>query len=588
MGYKIIFTIIAIIFGSYITYKKYKIKKLKRLAKEFLGTHDYKWKPKTRYKILDDFRNTHFDILIIGGGATGMGCAIEGISRGLKVGLIEANDFGSGTSSKSTKLLHGGIRYLEKAVNNLDKSQFNLVTEALRERKIVMEMCPFLCRSVDLIFPVYKKILVLYYYLGLTLYDWISGTKSLGRSRFLNVKDTIDKFPNIRKNNLVGSVLYVDGQFYDSKFNVLLAVTSAYYGGSILNHVKLTKLIKENDKIIGAECYDKISETVFNVKCKVLVNTAGPFIDEIRKKSKSECNTLIQPSYGTHILVPAIFSPKNMGFVDPNTSDGRIAFFMNYKGKTLIGATDVKCQVEEHIKPSKEDLHFLIHEANYFTDNDLKLSKKDVLSVWTGIRPLICDPTKKDTENIVRNHVIHIENDNMVTVSGGKWTIFRLMGEQAIVRIVNNFNLNVKRPSISEFFTVLGAQGYTKATEYDLALKLSLPEDIAKHLATSYGTKGYLMSEYYTGTYTRLTDGYPYTKEEIIYCIEQEFAYKVSDVLFNRFMISYLDVRRAYNLIRPVADVMKDYFVWNQEKYEEQIRECKEMMETVGFSLLKE
>jgi glycerol-3-phosphate dehydrogenase len=587
MFLKLFFTCTAVGIGLFLLYKRYKCNKLKKMAEEYFGKHDLNWKPKKRDEIVKDFKNQYFDILIVGGGSSGVGCAIDAVARGFTVGLLESNDFGSGTSSKSTKLLHGGVRYLEKAVNDLDSSQFNLVAEALTERSVVMKTCPFLSRPVDILFPLYKKILVPYYYILLKIYDWISGNRTLGKSKFLFRNDTISKFPNIRKKKLVGSISYFDGQFYDSKFNVLLAVTAAYHGASVLNHTKLVKILKENNKVIGIVCHDKLARQDFNVKCKVLINTTGPLTDVIRNISSGSSQPILQQSYGTHIVVPAIFSPKNMGFVDPNTSDGRIAFFMNYKGKTLIGATDVKCTPEEFKEPTEEDLNFLIYEANYYTDNDSKLTKDDVLSVWTGIRPLVRDPSKAQTEKIVRKHLIKIDEDNLVSLTGGKWTIYRLMAEETIDKVIKHFNLTEKRPCLTSQFSILGSQGYTKATELDLALKLNVPEDIAKHLATSYGTKAYLMKEYFDGTYTRLTDGYPYTKQEIYYCMDHEMAYKISDVIFNRFMLGYIDVRRAYDLINVVGEVMKEYFMWSGDQYTNETEECICMLDTCGYSLLK-
>lgn len=562
-------------------------RKLRKSAEQFFKRQNNNWKPKPRNEILEDFKNTDFDILIIGGGSSGVGCAIDATLRGLKVGLIEADDFGSGVSSKCTKLLHGGVRYLEKAFNDVDKSQFKLVVEALNERKIVMDSCPFLTRAIKLVFPVYKKIKLPYYYIGLLIYDWISGKKSLGRSKYLPVKETVDYFPHIKKERLVGSISYFDGQFYDAKFNVLLALTAAYYNAIVINHAQVRSIKKENNKIVGLTFFDKIDEQEIYAKCKVLINTSGPFTDKIRQLVNQNSEPILQQSLGSHIVVPASFSPKNMGFVDPNTADGRLAFFINYKGKTLIGGTDIKCRAEKFIKPTEDDLNFLIHEANYYTDENLKLTKKDVLSIWTGIRPLVKDTKKGNTEKIVRKHLIKIEEDNMVTLTGGKWTIYRLMAEQTIDKIIKHFKFNVSEKCKTKYLKILGSINYSKATEQDLALTLKIPEDIAKHLATSYGTKAYLFKNIFKGNYSRLTDGYPYTKEEVIYCIEYEMAIKLSDILFDRFLISYIDVRRAHEIMKPVCEIMTLKFNWDQQQVQEEIKDCLSLLETCGYNLLK-
>lgn len=584
---KLLSTCFLILLSYLYIYYKIISNKLRKKAENFFKNQDINWKPKLRNEIIDDFKNTTFDIIIVGGGSSGVGCAIDATLRGLKVGLIEADDFGSGVSSKCTKLLHGGVRYLEKAFNDIDKSQFKLVLEAINERKIVMDSCPFLSRTIKLVFPVFKRIKLPYYYIGLAIYDWISGINSLGRSKFLSVQDTIDYFPHIKKERLVGSISYFDGQFYDAKLNVLLALTAAYYNATVINHAQLTCIKKENGKIVGITFFDKICEQEIHVKCKVLLNTTGPFTDKIRKLANEDSNPLLQQSYGSHIVVPASFSPKNMGFVDPNTADGRLAFFINYKGKTLIGGTDIKCTTEKFIKPTEEDLNFLIHEANFYTDDSLKLTKKDVLAIWTGIRPLVKDTKKQNTEKIVRKHLIKIEEDNLVTLTGGKWTIYRLMAEQTIDKIVKYFNFKELEKCKTKYLKILGSLNYSKATEQDLSLILKIPEDIGKHLATSYGTKAYLFENIFKGNYSRILDGYPYTKEEVIYCIEYEMAYKLSDILFNRFLISYIDVRKAHQIMKPVCEIMTLKFNWDQQYVQKEIKECLSLLDTCGYSLLK-
>ncbi|KAF9763763.1 putative glycerol-3-phosphate dehydrogenase [Nosema granulosis] len=556
------------------------------IAKAFLKPYNVEWRPKSREEILRDLSNEMFDILIVGGGSSGVGCAVDAATRGLKVALVESDDFGSGTSSKSTKLLHGGVRYLEKAFIDFDYSQFKLVSEALQERKVVMDACPYLTKTIDIMFPIYTRALFIYYYIGLKLYDWLSGSQSLGRSRFINYNQTIENYKHVRKDRLVGSIVYKDGQFFDAKYNVIVGLTAAYFGASIINHCELRQFVKQNNKITGAVVFDKLAQKEYTVKSKVVINTTGQFADEVRHLAENDDKNIVMQSSGTHIVVSNEFGPTNMGFVDPNTADGRLAFLLPYKGKMLMGATDIKCNELPRAVPKEEDLEFLMHEVDFYTERNIELRKKDVMSVWTGIRPLIRDTSKANTEKIVRRHSINIDDDGLVTLTGGKWTIYRLMAEQAIDATISKFKLKPTRCCLTKSLKMIGAQTYSDFAIDEIRTHLSVPQDIAEHLATSYGTRAFLISRYMENGYTRLVEDYPYIKEEIYYQMEFEMAVKISDVLFNRLLISYIDVRKASKMVEQIGRIMQRHYEWSEERYETECNQCNGYLETMGLTLL--
>lgn len=581
-------TIIILLVSVWLIVRYYLKRRTEQIVKAFLKPYDKNWKPKSRNDTINDLSHDYFDVLVVGGGSSGVGCVLDAVTRGLKAGLIECDDLGSGTSSKSTKLLHGGVRYLEKAFNDIDYSQFKLVSDALQERKIVMDACSYLTRTIDIMFPIYKRVLFIYYYVGLKIYDWMAGAQSLGRSKFLNREKTINNFKHVRKERLVGSIVYKDGQFFDAKYNVMVGLTASYFGASVINHCELKRFIKESNRIVGAVVYDKISQKEFTVNTRVVINTTGQFADEVRHLAENDDRNILMQSSGTHVVVSSEFGPNGMGFVDPNTADGRLAFLLPFKGKVLMGATDVKCREQPTAAPKKNDLDFLMHEINYYTDRNIELTNKDVLSVWTGIRPLIRDTSKANTEKIVRKHSIKIDDDGLVTLTGGKWTIYRLMAEQAIDATVKYFKLKTVRNCVTRCVKMLGAQDYSKETAKGIKEALNVPDDIAEHLATSYGTRAFLISEYMRNEYNRIVDDYPFIEEEIYYQMEYEMASKISDVLFNRLLISYVDVRKASEMVEIVGDIMKRHLDWSDEYFKEEVSQCMKYLDTTGLSLLKE
>jgi glycerol-3-phosphate dehydrogenase len=344
--------------------------------------------------------DSEYDLLIIGGGATGTGIAVDAITRGLKVALVERDDFSSGTSSKSTKLVHGGVRYLEKAVLNLDYPQLELVIEALRERRTFLNIAPHLSSSLPILLPLQRWWQAPYMWVGTKAYDLLAGSQGLESSYFVSRSKALSSFPLLRRDNLIGALVYYDGQHNDSRMNVSLAVTAALYGATVLNHVEVTALEKDTQgKIIGAKGSVADGDE-FTVRAKGVINATGPFTDAIEQMDDPSRKPLVAPASGAHIILPSKLCPNGMGLLDAATSDGRVVFVLPWQGKTLAGTTDNESNVEREPVALQEDVDFILKEVNKLLVPESTLTRDDVLASWSGKWIPESYPSKKKREKV--------------------------------------------------------------------------------------------------------------------------------------------------------------------------------------------
>ncbi|KAK4489656.1 hypothetical protein RD792_005468 [Penstemon davidsonii] len=306
------------------------------------------------------------DILVIGGGATGCGVALDAATRGLRIGLVERDDFSSGTSSRSTKLIHGGVRYLEKAVFNLDYGQLKLVFHALEERKQVIDNAPHLCHALPCMTPCFNWFEVIYYWMGLKMYDLVAGRRLLHLSRYYSAQESVELFPTLARKgkdrSLKGTVVYYDGQMNDSRLNVSLACTAALAGAAVLNHAEVISFHRDEDtgRIVGARIRNNLSGKEFDTYAKVVVNAAGPFCDSVRNMVDNEAKPMISPSSGVHIVLPDYYSPEGMGLIVPKTKDGRVVFMLPWLGRTVAGTTDSNTSITMLPEPHEDEIGFIL------------------------------------------------------------------------------------------------------------------------------------------------------------------------------------------------------------------------------------
>lgn len=335
-----------------------------------------------------------YDLLVIGGGATGTGIALDAVTRGLKVALVERDDFSAGTSSKSTKLVHGGVRYLEKAVWNLDYAQLQLVMEALHERRTFLDIAPHLSHSLPILLPLEHWWQAPYMWMGTKTYDMLAGDQGLEKSYYMSRSRALAALPMLNPDKLVGALVYYDGQHNDSRMNVSLAVTASLYGATVLNHVEVTGLEKDaSGKICGARVRDVMAQVdpeagldgeEFSVRAKGVINATGPFADAIERMDDPSRKPMIAPASGAHIVLPGNLCPNGMGMLDAATSDGRVVFVLPWQGYTLAGTTDNACEVERQPVAREQDVDFILGEVSKLLKPDSVLTRADVLATWSG------------------------------------------------------------------------------------------------------------------------------------------------------------------------------------------------------------
>ncbi|KAI9884566.1 MAG: hypothetical protein M1823_003638 [Watsoniomyces obsoletus] len=562
--------------------------------------------------------STIYDMLIIGGGATGSGIALDAVTRGLKVALVERDDFGSGTSSKSTKLVHGGVRYLEKAVWELDYNQYKLVKEALRERKYFLDTAPHLSRWLPIMLPIDSWWKAPYYWAGTKMYDLLAGAENIESSYFLSKSKALDAFPMLKQEDLFGALVYYDGAHNDSRMNVSLAMTAALYGATVLNHLEVTGLEKDaQGRLNGARVKDLIpgkngkSAEQFNVRAKVIVNATGPFTDSIRKMDDPQTAEIVAPSSGVHVVLPGYYSPANMGLIDPSTSDGRVIFFLPWHGNTIAGTTDAATEITANPLPGEKDIEWILSEIRTYLAPSINVRRGDVLAAWSGIRPLVRDPKAKNTESLVRNHLIDVSSSGLVTCAGGKWTTYRQMAEETVDEAIRVFHLrphpvrNAPRVSGTEMIDdgavldgscqthqvrLLGAHGYSKTLFINLIQHFGLETDVAKHLIEAYGDRAWTVAalsaptdQRFPARGMRISPLYPFADGEIRYGVRHEYAQTVVDVLARRTRLAFLNAQACLEALPGVIDLMSEELKWDQERREKEWFDTVEFLRSMGL-----
>ncbi|MBC7900219.1 MAG: glycerol-3-phosphate dehydrogenase/oxidase [Saprospiraceae bacterium] len=489
-----------------------------------------------RYEILNRIK-THeepWDIVIIGGGATGIGCAVDAAARGFDVLLLEQHDFGKGTSSRSTKLVHGGVRYLAQG-------NIKLVREALKERGILYRNAPHLVKKTAFIVPCYSLWQKVFYGTGLKIYDLLSGKYSFGKSRLLAATETIERLPSIKTKGLRGGVLYFDGQFDDSRLLINLATTAQEQGADVLNYAKVDSLIKgQAGQIAGVVFEDLESSEKLTVKAKVIINATGAFSDSIRKLSDAGAENIITFSQGIHLVFDRKFLSRDCVLMIPKTSDGRVLFAIPWHGHLVVGTTDTptdKAELEPKALDAEIDL-ILETAGNYLSEIP---KRSDILSIFVGIRPLIRSERTKKTSTLSREHLIEIDEAGLLTITGGKWTTYRKMAEDTIDRAIIQADLPSRKSATAD----LKIHGYSEnLSSEDLAIYGSDADGIQALIDERPELK------------KKLHKDLPYCEAEIVWSVTNEMAQTAEDVLARRTRVLFLNAQAAIDIAPRVAEIV--------------------------------
>lgn len=520
-----------------------------------------------RKKVTEQIQQKTFDICIIGGGATGAGCALDAASRGFSVLLVEKEDFGSATSGKSTKLIHGGVRYLEQAIKKLSIGQFRMVRKALQERNTLLRIAPHLTRRLPLITPCRNWLEGLYYFVGLWLYDRLSGSSKMGQSKLLSKKRAVDIIPTLNQNHLFSAILYYDGQLDDLRFNWALVESAMAHGAIAMNHASVTAFTKDsNGRLQTAEMVDHLVDTNFTVHARCFINATGPFADPVRQMANEKAESRIRVSSGVHVLLPQKMMPSHAAMLIPKTADGRLIFAIPYQDEVLVGTTDEEALLtDQEFGPTEPELDFLLEHVNAYLD--INASKADVLAGFGGLRPLVKKAGSK-TKDLVRDHEVEVDRQSgLISILGGKWTTYRLMAKDTVDAATVMLGSHV--PCITHQITLKGGEGYQHLDPATFVDQCGFSQKIIHHLISKYGDKTVMiiaLAEKDPSLCQPVLNNLPYTYAELHYVITHEMAYTVKDVIGRRWGVQLVNWEQALALIEPVGAYMKTQFQWNQSE----------------------
>lgn len=511
-----------------------------------------------------------FDVCIIGGGATGAGCALDAALRGLKVVLIEKEDFAAATSSKSTKLIHGGVRYLEQAVKKLSWAQFVMVKKSLKERRTLLKIAPHLTHPLPLLTPCFTLLEGWYYAIGLKLYDRICGTKNIGNSKWLSKALALKRIPTLKKNKLASAVLYWDGQLDDLRFAMALIQTAASKGATVINHITAVDFTKDTSgKLATVQVVDTLTGSTHTIKARQFVNATGPFADSIRQKANPAAHPRIRVSKGIHITLPKEVMPGHTAMLIPKTDDGRLIFVIPYQNELLVGTTDEECALTEvEFGPSQTEIAYLIGYINRYLD--VNISAADVRSGFGGLRPLLQAAPGASTKELVRDHEVETdESSGLISILGGKWTTYRLMAKDTIDAVEQN--LYGKTSVCKTEDEILHGGNHFEPGRLLEAMRNSITwqDDILLHLLHKYGIHALQIAGAAiaaTDLQKRLLATAPYTLAELHYLMANEMACTVKDVVARRWGIALTDWNKTIQLIPIVGNIMATHFQWTDAK----------------------
>ena len=541
---------------------------------------------KTRSESIESIQANPFDVCVIGGGATGSGSALDSQLRGMKTVLLDGSDFASGASTAATKIIHGGVRYLEEAVKHLDPAQYEVVNRALHERIHMLHNGPFLSRQLEFLIPCPNWFSIAYMGFGMKLYEWIAGKDSLFPSKFLSITETMKRMPGLARDHFIGSIAYADGQFDDGRYNMALINTFAEAGGEALNYARVVSFTKDaNGKLESAEVEDQLSKKRFGVRARRFVNATGPGSDAIRGLATPGIPTRMRLSKGAHIVLPLEIFPTKDALLIPKTDDGRVLFAVPWFDRLLVGTTEQEVTPKDELYLSKQDVEYLLHHINRYFGTAVHPGQ--IVSGFAGARPLVSAAGARDTKKLARDHEVEVDTQSgLISIMGGKWTTHRAMAEDTINTVQKSLG-RPATPGVTLDHPLYGSKGYAPDYWKSLVRDYNLPEQTAKHLSQKFGTnaaKVMQLAKDDTGLAGPLVAGFAPLRAEIAYCARNEMAATIEDVLKRRTGLQFFSWRASILAAEPTAAILAKELGWSQdfertsaEEYRKKIRRLIEL-----------
>lgn len=535
-----------------------------------------------RIENLQQLRNQSFDICVIGGGASGAGVALDAALRGFKVALIEKNDFASETSSRSTKLIHGGVRYLEQAFKKLDFGQIRQVKHGLEERHFVLQNAPHLAHPLPLLTPVFSWVEGLYFSIGLKLYGWFAKNDSLPKAQWLSKTETFRRIPTLSKI-VHSAVMYYDGQLDDARYCLALAHSADEAGAATVNYAEVVGFEKDNTgKLLSATILDGLTNEQYHLKARLFINCTGPFSDTIRLMSNPTDEPRIKQSKGVHLLIPKRFLPGDEAMLIPKTTDGRVIFVIPFENQVMVGTTDTAYDSlnEEPILESKEVDYLLETMRPFFSSMP---SRSEIKAGFGGLRPLITAKggNRKDTKSLLRDHAVeHDETSGLLSLLGGKWTTYRLMAQDTVDAAA--LILGNQTECSTKTHRLVGGAFFQKNDFEKLMQQFAIEEDVAIHLNQKYGDRAEQVltcASEEPALLERIHPDYPYLKAEVIYVVQEEMAVTLRDFFARRTRLEFLDWNATLQSIENVAALMARSLGWSDTQKKQYILSYQKLIE---------
>lgn len=520
---------------------------------------------KQRDQVIERVPERKFDVCVIGGGATGTSCALDAQLRGLSTVLVEAGDFASGSSTAATKLVHGGVRYLQEAVTDLDIHQYHLVETALRERAMMLRHAPHLTRVLEFLVPCFSHFDQFYYGLGMKMYDWISGKASLFPSRLLTRQEALYRMPAMQSEKLTGAVSYADGQFDDARYGMALTETFDDAGGHALNYARVTAFEKDlAGKLAAAVITDQVSGRTLRITARAFVNATGASSDVVRKLALANAAPRMRPSKGVHIMFPLDGFPENDALLVPRTEDGRVIFAIPWNGRLLVGTTDTRYTPGEEMVVTQEEIEYLLRQLNPYLSSPLRADQ--VVSGFAGLRPLVAAQGVSDTKKLIRDEEVEFDGESgLVSILGGKWTTHRLMGEETIDKVQEYLGGPVTATHTKDHL-LNGAVDYGWDYWQILAAEFKLPASTAQHLTHKYGTMApdvLALVKSDPSLALPLVEGQTPIRAQVVYAARNEMALTIEDVLARRIGLQLFGWRLAVRATPVVAALLRRELGWS-------------------------